>query len=443
MLLGVFGFYDEAVAETCARNDCGDHAALSLLQTSLELHTPRHVTRASSTETAHGEPRLHIIALWLPARPAVVAGVAVMVLLAIVAVAGRGTFGNWLPDWHPPTVNMSDQVFPVGLAALYIAWAFALVFANKYLAGESVFPYPVTLTAMHMLASALAVHGVLFGMSKFAHQQAVESNPSASHATTSLPWIDSAAHMEHVRAAGPEACKGLGLTVFILAVLLTSVLVTENRALHFCSVAFLQLLKDMGVITVALCSVLARVDVLSYTRWGLCILVVTGGCLCIKGEVSFVLAGFLLQLSSTLINSVKVVMMNVLLWDEALKLDPLSYSAMVTPACVIVLFPFVLLEISLASSSVLDAFQAHHVVILANIFMAGAMNVILAFVMKQFGAIGAALLATLKNGVILVVSFAMLGVPTTGLQLLGAALIFISCPAYAMVKKSETSGSKS
>merc|ERR1719157_464943 len=154
-----------------------------------------------------------------------------------------------------------------GMCALYICLSGGLINFNKYLMHKGRFPHPMALTAMHMFASLALTSLVLL------------VRPSA------MPSV--------------EACKGkmaklykyLAPIGFLFAVMLYG----SNRAYLYCSIAFLQFMKEANVVLVFTFSALVGLQFFNRQRVFVIAWVILGSSLCVHGELNFVFLGFMLQ----------------------------------------------------------------------------------------------------------------------------------------------------
>jgi len=332
-----------------------------------------------------------------------------------------------------------EYAVPIGWGAAYMVWSVLLVFCNKSLAKDGHFPHPIMLVSCHQLFSAGISHLLLWLTEKKPECQ-TGGMVEEPRATSGLPWSDYSPHMWRVSAVDPVALKGLWRTVCIIAAFNGAVLVAENRALYFSTVAFLQMMKEAGLIYVVAISFMAGTESISLRRCGLIFLMVVGGLLCIRGEVQFSMTGFSLQMGSSLVKALMLVLQAKVLRDKALKLDPLVYTALVTPACALVLLPFAAFELIMSSTNAWGEISSNLVPLAASCLLAGTFNIINAGAIQSLGAIGFGILQTLKNAMILFCSTTILGVPTTFMQMLGCVMILTLVPLYSTVKRWEHAG---
>merc|ERR1719401_1282694 len=114
-------------------------------------------------------------------------------------------------------------------------------------------------------------------------------------------------------------------------------LYTSNQAYLYCNVTFLQFMKEGNVIITFLMSCAFGLQVLSRLRMATIAWIIIGACLSVTGELHFAWIGFWLQLCSQLAECLRIVIGEIVLSKDSLKLDPLSYTLFAAPACLIVL----------------------------------------------------------------------------------------------------------
>lgn len=131
-----------------------------------------------------------------------------------------------------------------------------------------------------------------------------------------------------------------------IAVLYAGTLCFSNAAYLTLSVAFIQMIKAMMPACVYLTSVLFQVDKFSISKSAIMIVVCTGTTIASVGELNFVLIGFLFQAASLATESTRIVLVQILLQRQGLKLNPLTTLYYLAPACLAFLtIPFCIFEL--------------------------------------------------------------------------------------------------
>jgi len=263
-------------------------------------------------------------------------------------------------------ISMAPVLRTLSLCSVYIALSGGLINFNKYLMNKARFPHPMALTAMHMFASLLLTSIVLL------------VRPSA------MPSV--------------EACKGkVGQLYKYLApigVLFAIMLYGSNRAYLYCSVAFLQFMKEANVVLVFTFSAMVGLAVFNRQRVVVIAWVILGSSLCVHGELNFVFIGFMLQGVSQLAECARAVVAELVLTGSEFKLDPLSYTFFMAPVCLVVL------GIGNAVTwdhSVITDLAVWWPYLIPNACMAFCLNVMIAQVIKQTSAVGFIITGVVKD----------------------------------------------
>jgi len=195
------------------------------------------------------------------------------------------------------------------LCAVYILLSGGLINFNKYLMHKGRFPHPMFLTAVHMLASMVL---------------------------TSLTYLVRPSAMP-----GVEKCKGKVMQLYKylvpIGILFAVMLYGSNKAYLYCSVAFLQFMKEANVVLVFIFSALAGLQIVNRQRLFVICWVILGSSMCVSGELHFVFIGFAIQGVSQLAECMRAVIAELVLTGSGFRLDPLSYTFFVAPVCLAVL----------------------------------------------------------------------------------------------------------
>ncbi|CAK0907673.1 unnamed protein product [Prorocentrum cordatum] len=269
--------------------------------------------------------------------------------------------------------SLAQVLKTLALCTGYIALSGGLINFNKYLMHKGRFPHPMALTAMHMFASLLLTSIVLL------------VRPSA------MPSV--------------EACKGkVGQLYKYLApigVLFAIMLYGSNRAYLYCSVAFLQFMKEANVVLVFTFSALAGLQFFNRQRVVVIAWVILGSSLCVHGELNFVFIGFMLQGVSQLAECARAVVAEVVLTGSEFKLDPLSYTFFMAPVCLLVLG---IGNMITWDHSVITDLAVWWPYLIPNACLAFCLNVMIAQVIKETSAVGFIITGVVKDIALVVFS---------------------------------------
>jgi len=254
----------------------------------------------------------------------------------------------------------------LALCTGYIVLSGGLINFNKYLMNKSRFPHPMALTAMHMTASLVLCSLVLL------------MRPSA------MPSV------EGCKGKMAKLYKYLAPIGFLFAIMLYG----SNRAYLYCSIAFLQFMKEANVVLVFTFSALAGLQFINRQRVVVIAWVILGSSLCVHGELNFVFLGFMLQGVSQLAECARAVVAELVLTGSEFKLDPLSYTFFMAPVCLVVLC---IGNIITWDHSVITDLAVWWPYLLPNACMAFCLNVMIAQVIKETSAVGFIITGVVKD----------------------------------------------
>jgi len=159
----------------------------------------------------------------------------------------------------------------------------------------------------------------------------------------------------------------------------------SNKAYLYCSVAFLQFMKEANVVLVFLFSALAGLQTVNRQRAVVIMWVIIGSSLCVSGELHFVFIGFLMQGISQLAECCRAVIAEIVLSGSEFKLDALSYTFFLAPVCLVVL---VIGNICVWEPEVIPDAMAWWHCLLPNASIAFLLNLCIAQVIKETSAVG-------------------------------------------------------
>jgi len=261
----------------------------------------------------------------------------------------------------------------LGMCTLYIVLSGGLINFNKYLMHKDRFPHPMALTCIHMAAGLLLC------------SIAYLVRPSA------MPGVEKArGHL-----------KQLYFYLVPIGILFAIMLYGSNRAYLYCSVAFLQFMKEANVVLVFTFSALAGLQVFNRQRLFAMGWIIGGSALCVSGDVNFVFVGFLLQAISQLAETARTVVAELVLTGDSFKLDPLSFTLFTAPVCLVVL---IIGNIATWKSEVLTDMAIWWPWLIPNACLAFCLNLTIALVIKETSAVGFIVTGVVKDIALVVFS---------------------------------------
>jgi len=259
-----------------------------------------------------------------------------------------------------------DIVKRVSLCLAYIVVSASLIRFNKFLMNKDRFPYSMLLTSCHMSMS-FSLCLVLYLVKPGAFPGVVNCEGKRMLV---LKWM---------------APIGVAFSVSLY---------TSNQAYMYCSVTFLQFMKEGNVIIAFLMSCAAGLQAMNRVRCAIIAWIIAGSAMAVSGEVNFVFVGFVYQLISQLAECSRAVMGEVVLSGGGLKLDPLSYTLFVAPACLAVLVGGIIATWDPAIPGALAKWWPY---LLPNALLAFVLNMLVATIIKEMSAVGFILAGVCKD----------------------------------------------
>lgn len=291
---------------------------------------------------------------------------------------------------------------------VYIGLSAGLISFNKYLMGAEYFPFATALTTLHMTVS-LTCGALLYCVAPGLFPSMAETQ---GNRTQILKYF------------AP------------LALLFAVGVVLSNQAYMYCSVAFLQIMKQGNVSIVFGLSCLAGSQVCDRLKLLLVVWVVCGAGLGVTGEIHFVWLGFIVQLLSQICESCKSVLQEWILRGSDVKLDPLTYNLFMAPCCLVVL---AVGNVLAYDPLIPERFLAHWHLLLPNAFVAFMLNVVIALVIKHASAMGFMMAGVTKDMVIVVSSAYVFREALAPQQILGFSIATVSIGLWSLLKISPDS----
>lgn len=264
---------------------------------------------------------------------------------------------------------------------------------NKHLMHKDRFPFPVALTTCHMGMTLLLCNVLYFVKpSLFPSMRGTQG-----HELTLVKWFV------------PLGCLfAVGLCF-------------SNKAYLYCSVTFLQFLKECNVAVVFIMCVLIGLQHCTRSRCFVLFWIVLGASLAVHGEVHFVWVGFGIQVISQLAECSKTVLGEIIM-QGPLKLDALTYTRYMAPVC----FAVLLMATAVTwEHEVVVRGKEWWRLLLPNACMAFLLNVLAPMIIKDCSALTFMITGLIKDMVIVLASSVVFGEVVVRQQIIG----FIVCLA--------------
>eukprot|EP00416_Gambierdiscus_australes_P040515 CAMPEP_0171097028 /NCGR_PEP_ID=MMETSP0766_2-20121228/46678_1 /TAXON_ID=439317 /ORGANISM="Gambierdiscus australes, Strain CAWD 149" /LENGTH=363 /DNA_ID=CAMNT_0011556139 /DNA_START=53 /DNA_END=1144 /DNA_ORIENTATION=- len=257
------------------------------------------------------------------------------------------------------------------LCIVYIVVSGVLIRFNKFMMKKGHFPHALALSAIHMVACSFFC-SVFYCVapSMFPGMKSTEGQRLSL-----LKWFV------------PIGC--------CFAVMLFG----SNQAYTYCSVTFLQFMKEANVMLVFVFSCIIGLQSFNRLRCLVIIWVIVGASISVSGEVHFKWLGFIFQAVSQLAEVSRMLMGEMVMGGR--KLDPLTYNMFLAPICLIVLI--IANGVHWSPGTWVDLNEWWPLVI-ANACVAFCLNVCVAAVIKECSAVGFVLAGLTKDIAIVVFS---------------------------------------
>lgn len=275
-------------------------------------------------------------------------------------------------------LSRSEIVLCCCLPIIVICTSTALIRSNQYLMQKDHFPYPFFLVILHCIfCSTFAALLLLM-------------RPSLFPALTD-----------------PEKKVQLSMRYYVLSILPIALffafsLVLSNMAYKYCSVAFLQMIKEGNIICIYVMAVCAGIESYSHTKVAILVVMVAATWSCVEGELNFSFLGFMVQATGGLCEAAKTIFQSLVLSGKGQKLDPMSTVLVVMPMsglCLtsVLLFNDLVMELGFASQPSYAELKAWKGYLALNICNAFVLNVLIAVFLKYLSPVSYILTGNIKD----------------------------------------------
>lgn len=280
--------------------------------------------------------------------------------------------------------------------AIWIGLSGAVIMFNKYILAFSGFPYPITLTMWHMFFCA----SLAIGLVKSGKVQSINMERET-----------------YMRAIVP-----IGLCY-------AGTLWVGNAAYLYLSVSFIQMLKALMPVAVFSVGCVFKTDKFNWNTMSNMILVTVGVAIASFGEINFNVIGVMFQLSSIITESIRLVLVQILLQSRGLKLNPITTLYYVAPCCFGFLFvPWLFLE---AGAIMRDPnLVVDPLLLLANAAVAFGLNMAVFLLIGKTSALTMNVAGVVKDWMLIGLSVWIYKSAVTSLNLFGYLIAFLAVCWY-------------
>jgi len=289
----------------------------------------------------------------------------------------------------------------VALCIGYIVVSGTLIRFNKWMMHADHFPHSLALSAFHMLVTTVMCSTTYM----IAPSMFVSMTTATENRADILKWF-----------IPIGACFAM-------------MLFGSNQAYAYCSVAFLQFMKEGNVIVVFLISCAIGLQHLTRMRLLVIVWVIVGSSMAVSGELAFSMTGFMYQATSQVAECLRMVMGEIVLSGR--KLDPLTYTFFLAPVCLVVLLCANALQ---WNPSIISDFVHWWPLLIINALVAFVLNLLVAAVIKECSAVGFVLAGLTKDIAIVVASCIAFGEQVTPQQVMAFTLTLASVGFWSYMK---------
>jgi hypothetical protein len=270
---------------------------------------------------------------------------------------------------------------------------------NKYILSFFGFPFPISLTMIHMLFCSIMAFVIIRVL------KLVQSND-----------IDNKLYVQKIVPIGGLFAVSLWLS---------------NTAYVYLSVAFIQMLKALMPGAVYSVGCVMGIEQFTYYRMLNMFVITFGVCVASYGELNFHLLGVIIQLASVCAEAFRLGLVQIILNSEKLKMNSITTLYYVSPACfVFLLVPFCFLEMPkyLDQDTEVNLSQPH--VLFLNALTAFALNIAVYLLIGKTSALTMNVAGVVKDWLLIAISSIVFDAPVTKLQLFGYAISFLGVMYY-------------
>ncbi|GAB4819493.1 hypothetical protein N2152v2_006539 [Parachlorella kessleri] len=284
--------------------------------------------------------------------------------------------------------------------AVWIGLSGAVIMFNKYILAYGGFPYPITLTMWHMFFCAT----LAIGLVKSGKVQSINMERET-----------------YMRAIVP-----IGLCY-------AGTLWVGNAAYLYLSVSFIQMLKALMPVAVFSVGCCFGTDKFRWNTMTNMLLVTVGVAIASAGEINFNIIGVMFQLSSIVTESIRLVLVQILLQSRGLKLNPITTLYYVAPCCFcFLLVPWLFLEAGKIAAD--PNVVISPLILLANAMVAFGLNMAVFLLIGKTSALTMNIAGVAKDWMLIGLSVWIYKSAVTQLNLFGYGIAFLAVCWYNFQK---------
>ena len=311
---------------------------------------------------------------------------------ALVGAAAAGSAktpaGGANSAQHPQQHESTDEITGNALIpiAVWITISGAVILFNKYLYSSD-FPYPLSLTAIHMVFTSLVTMGL------------------KSAGALAVPDMSYDFYLRSVLPIGFLYALSLGFS---------------NLAAHLLTVSFVQMIKALMPLTTLVVSVLLRMESPSFKQAGILLVLTAGVAIASYGELLMNVQGLIFQLAAVVSEAVRLVLTQKILQQHMPKgASALVAVAMLAPMTALFLLPVAAVSEGAVAFEALTSSARVLALVAANTLVAFALNIAVIWLVKRTSGLALTLSGVVKDVLLIVLSLFVFRNPVTHTQLVG------------------------
>jgi drug/metabolite transporter (DMT)-like permease len=291
---------------------------------------------------------------------------------------------------------------------IWICLSAGVILFNKYILAELGFPYPISLTMIHMAFCSLASF-VLVHILKI----------------VSVPVLNRKQYRKNILPIG---------------ILFSMSLSFSNTAYLHLSVSFIQMLKALSPVIVFIVSCALGQRLFAPNVLANMIIITVGVMIASYGEINFIWKGVFVQLVGIVMEALRLVLVQILLHSEQLSLNSITTMYFISPVCFLFLiFPFCYMELPILLSkasqhTMLYDPAARLGILFSNACTAFSLNLAVYALIGKTSALTMNVAGVVKDWLLICLSNVIFHAPVSWLQIQGYALAFIGVCYYNVNK---------
>ncbi|TAQ90641.1 hypothetical protein B7494_g1061 [Chlorociboria aeruginascens] len=304
-----------------------------------------------------------------------------------------------------PSTERTPQAGTVHAGFYVLSWIFfssLTILFNKYILDNAGFHFPAILTCWHMVVATLITQLLARASTILDNRKAVKMSGRM-----------------YLRAIVP------------IGILYSASLVCSNQTYLYLSVAFIQMLKAAAPISVLLTTWIFGIANPKLKVLFNILIIVFGITLSSLGEIKFLWIGFFFQLGGIISESMRLVLIQILLSGEGQKMDPLVSLYYYAPVCAVMNF-IVAVATESGRFEMKDVEVVGGGLLILNALVAFALNVASVFLIGKTSSLVMTLCGVLKNILLVVASVLIWGTVVTRLQVVGYGIALGGLVYYAV-----------